>query len=111
MSFSDTAGDCWSILYESIDSMTIMIRMIVATMCHIASYSGITENKLTHITRLLPSVTGSEPRAVEETPLSLGMTAGVHVIAWEIGDLNDYPIDLSNREPLQVMQSEIVKVR
>ncbi len=117
MSFADSVGNYWSILFDGGDPATTMnsvIQAIVAIIAHLLSHNNAEtpDPSVTSIRRLLPpnGAAASEDAAA----LISGMAAGIYLTVYEVGDWADYPTDfLTNSKPLYKIQApdEVAKVK
>jgi hypothetical protein len=91
MSFSDDKGNNFSILFDTADAMTKLIRVIMATVAHVAGLTGAKNEE---------AIKGSLPPATapssEDVALAHGMLAGIYLSVWELGEYDDFPSDLIN---------------
>lgn len=110
MSFSDAAGNQWSLLFDSVEVMSQFVRTVVATVVHCATHNPDTVDAAAPIRRALPR---AEPADEEDTVLAQGMSAGVYLTAWEIQDLADYPGDVLAGVPLKRVQApdDVLKIK
>jgi hypothetical protein len=110
MSFSDSNGGNWSILFDTNDVMLPFLHAIIGTVCHIRCHTG--ETKSTPVIGNLPSapVDASDGEAVG--PLVAGSTAGISFQAYEVGEVADNPAGMFQSKPfLAVISPEICKIK
>jgi hypothetical protein len=116
MSFVDSNGYAWSILFDGGDPATTMFSVtqaIVAVIGHLLSHNNAEtiDPALTSVKRMLPSVASTEENPVI---LASGMATGIYVTAYEIGDWADYPTDMfTSYQPLYKVSSpdDVAKVK
>jgi hypothetical protein len=110
MSFADTAGNQWSLLFDSMEVMTIFVRTVVATVVHCATHNPDTVDSSVAIRRALPREQSAED---DDISLVQGMSAGIYLTAWEIQELGDYPGDIVAGSPLKRVQApdDVIKIK
>jgi hypothetical protein len=113
MSFADSAGNQWSLLFDTADGMASFVRTVAATVLHLSSHHADASLSAPDaaLRRNLPraAVTGDD-----ETTLSLGMAVGVYFTAWELQEeVSDYPGDVLAAAPLTRVQApdDVIKVK
>jgi hypothetical protein len=126
VSFSDTGGNNWSILFDQVEVMTTFVRTLVATMCHIRCHLSNEGHLLVLISLyLLPLadqtnvLKGSLPPSptIESDPslptLTAGMSAGVSYRAWEVcGSPSETPTEAIAYNPfLQSPINDFAKIK
>lgn len=91
VSFADSSSNFWSLLFDNFEAMNTCLRIIAAIIFHINTHAE--GNTTENLRRLLPRSgdAGAEPETVL---LTAGMTAGVFVEVFEVGELADYPSDM-----------------
>lgn len=88
VSFADSSGNFWSLLFDNFDSMTNVLKVIAAIVFHMNTHN---ETAMESLRRLLPR---NADVAADETVLAAGMTAGIYIDVFEIGEQADYPGDM-----------------
>lgn len=108
MSFADSTGNQWSLLFDSAEVMTVFVRTVAATVVHVASHSDAASQAV--VRRSLPRTQAADD---DGSTLALGMSAGVYLTAWELQEVADYPGDIVSGAPLKRVQppDEVVKVK
>lgn len=106
VSFADPSGNFWSLLFDNIENMTNVLKVISAIIFHLNTHN---ETTLESLRRLLPR---NPEVAVDETVLAAGMTAGIYIDVFEIGEPADYPGDIL-LSPLRRVQSpdDVLKIK
>lgn len=111
MSFADTTGNQWSLLFDSVEVMTTFVRTVVATVVHCATHNPDTVDGSVTIRRSLPRAQPSDGE--DSTALAQGMSAGIYLVAWELQELADYPGDVVAGAPLKRVQApdDVIKIK
>lgn len=93
-------------MFDNIDNMTNVLKVISAIIFHLNTHN---ETTLESLRRLLPR---NPEVAADETVLAAGMTAGIYIDVFEIGEPADYPGDVL-QAPLRRVQSpdDVLKVK
>lgn len=106
MSCKDSQGNAWSLLFDNIDQMRVMLRAVMACVAQVCSRNSATTRDI--VVGVLPGSTTASSNATingAEVALACGMSAGVHFTAWELGEPDDtssnvpeicYPADMLN---------------
>lgn len=112
VSFADSAGNQWSLLFDSIDALSGFLRTLAATVVHVAAF-GADGDASRAVRRLLPRLGSSEGAEDREAGLGAGMSAGVHLTAWELQEAADYPGDILAGPALKRVQppDDVLKVK
>lgn len=79
-------------LFDSVEVMNTVLRTIVATTIHLATHTEVIQG-VDSIKRSLPP----DPEYADsgnDTVLAFGMSAGLYVTIWEVGEMADYPSDV-----------------
>lgn len=91
LSFYDSQGQYFSILFDSLDPLVEILRLIIACMVHILSNSP-ANNEIQSLTRSLPTTVAGEAD-FDDTTLAVGMNAGLLITAFASQDMSGYPSD------------------
>lgn len=108
MSFADHHSGQWSIMFENKDVLRNFTLTLSLTLSHIASHQD-DSSSMDCLVRSLPSESSAEDVTIDN-----GMTAGVYITIWELGEVEHYPIDvLNNCPPLKKIQKpdDVAKVK
>lgn len=107
MSCKDSAGNGYSLLFDNIDQMRIMLRVVMACVAQVCSRNSATSRDM--IVGLLPGSTSASSNAAvsgAEVALASGMSAGVHFTAWELGEPDDVATSVSEYNyPAEMLSS------
>lgn len=107
LSFYDSTGNYFSVLFDSISIMSDFVRMVAGCIVH--SLSFVWDEEIHSITRSLPQVSQTQS---DEIALSSGMTAGLHINVWEMEKSYSYPTDIFAKAPLKsATGEEVVKFK
>ena len=105
MSFADSSGNQWSLLFDTAEVMISFIRNVVMTILHLLTHyhQHSSSSEIISIKRSLPSKATAqviESTNEDDTKLSIGMTAGIQLCAYEVGgDSNCFPGDVLTTLP------------
>jgi hypothetical protein len=110
VSFADTAGNQWSLLFESEDGVGTFVRALAATVMHVTAF-GVHGDADSPVRRMLPRPQPAD--ANDDAVLAAGMAAGVYLTAWELQEAADYPSDVLAGSVLKRVQppDEVLKVK
>ncbi len=107
VSLTDSNGVNWSILFDSVESLYLVLKNSFSAATQVA---GISESSDEMFKGMLPpvSVVGAD-----DPVLGPGMFAGVYVTIFEMGEINSYPSFIMAETPFKQVTppAEVVKVR
>ncbi len=112
MSFADTLGNNWSLLFDTEDVMQNFLRALVAVVAHVACFSDPAGSKV--ISGLLPGATTvSSAEDDGTTVLSAGTLAGISYRVWELcADVSESPSDALAATPFKIVaQPDLAKIK
>lgn len=101
MSFSDTQGNSWSAYFEALDTLQQFQRMIVYVLAHIASHTEASASS-----GCLKATLSSDSSS--SNALALGMTVGLYLTIWEVGNISSYPDDVTRNHVFSINPSHDV---
>jgi hypothetical protein len=101
LSFYDANSNYFSVLFDSISTMSDLVRMISGCIVHSLSFAS--DEEVSSLTRSLPKVNQGQS---DDIVLSNGMSAGLHISVWEMDKSFSYPPDIFAKVPLKSVGGE-----
>ena len=107
VSLADSNGVNWSILFDSVESLYLVLRNSFGAATQVA---GIVETSDQMFKGMLPPVSVAN---ADDPVLDVGMFAGVYITIYEMGEMHSYPSFVMTETPFKQVTppSEVVKVR